>query len=301
MSRPGVAPAQGERLRADLTLLAVAAIWGTGFVTCRLAMDYLGPFLYNGLRFSLAALTLLPFARRSLRAVTGSQWRGAAVAGLLIFSASGIQQMGLQHTTAGKAGFITGLYVVLVPILLAIGWRRRASWWMWAASVLAAAGLFFLSVAGPLTLGLGDGLVLVSALFWALHVIAIGQLARRIDVLPLAMIQYAVCGLLSLAVGLLFEIETAASLATVWWVVLYNGVVSVAIGYTLQVVGQRSAPTADAAVLLSMEAVFAALFGGLFLGETLAPRQLAGCGLMLAGMLLAQAQAFVPVRAKAPT
>jgi len=301
MSRPGVAPAQGERLRADLTLLAVAAIWGTGFVTCRLAMDYLGPFLYNGLRFSLAALTLLPFAWRSLRAVTGSQWRGAAVAGLLIFSASGIQQMGLQHTTAGKAGFITGLYVVLVPILLAIGWRRRASWWMWAASVLAAAGLFFLSVTGPLTLGAGDGLVLVSALFWALHVIAIGQLARRIDVLPLAMIQYAVCGLLSLAVGLLFEIETAASLATVWWVVLYNGVVSVAIGYTLQVVGQRSAPTADAAVLLSMEAVFAALFGGLFLGETLAPRQLAGCGLMLAGMLLAQAQAFVPVRAKAPT
>ena len=301
MSRVGLAPMQGERLRADLTLLAVAAIWGTGFVTCRLAMDYLGPFLYNGLRFSLAALTLLPFAWRSLRAVTGSQWRGAAVAGLLIFSASGIQQMGLQHTTAGKAGFITGLYVVLVPILLAIGWRRRASWWMWAASVLAAAGLFFLSVTGPLTLGAGDGLVLVSALFWALHVIAIGQLARRIDVLPLAMIQYAVCGLLSLAVGLLFEIETAASLATVWWVVLYNGVVSVAIGYTLQVVGQRSAPTADAAVLLSMEAVFAALFGGLFLGETLAPRQLAGCGLMLAGMLLAQAQAFVPVRAKAPT
>ena len=301
MSRFNPTPAQGERLKADLTLLAVAAIWGTGFVTCRLALDYLGPFLYNGLRFSLAALTLLPLAWNSLRTVTGSQWRGAAVAGLLIFSASGIQQMGMQHTTAGKAGFITGLYVVLVPILLALGWRRRASWPIWAASVLAAAGLFFLSVTRPLTLGPGDGLVLVSALFWALHVIAIGQLARQIDILPLAVIQYAVCGLLSLVVGLLFEIDTAASLSTVWWVVLYNGIVSVAIGYTLQVVGQRSAPTADAAVLLSMEAVFAALFGGLFLGEMLAPRQLVGCGLMLAGMLLAQAQALVPARAKAPT
>jgi drug/metabolite transporter (DMT)-like permease len=284
---------RAERLTADLSLLLVAAIWGTAFVALRVAVNHLGPFLNNGLRFSLAALTLLPFAWRGSRArprLTPRQWRGALLAGLVLFAASGIQQLGLRYTTAGKAGFITGLYVLLVPPLLAIGWRQRIRGTMWAGSALAAAGLYLLSGAGgeSVALNAGDALVLASALFWALHVIVIGQAAPIMPVLALAVIQYAVCGALSAGVGLALEGHTLGGLANAWWAVLYTGVISVAIGYTLQVAGQRHAPAADAAVLLSLEAVFAALFGWLFLGELLAPIQLAGCGLMLAAMLLAQ-------------
>jgi drug/metabolite transporter (DMT)-like permease len=283
----------GDRLKADLSLLLVAAIWGTAFVALRVAVNHLGPFLNNGLRFSLAALTLLPFALRASRAsprLTPWQWRGALLAGLALFAASGIQQLGLRTTTAGKAGFITGLYVILVPVLLALGWRQRVRGGVWAAALLAAGGLFLLSGAGQQSemLNGGDALVLASAIFWALHVIIIGLAAPAMPVLWLAAIQYAVCGLLSLGTGLLFESQTIGGLAGAWWAVLYTGILSVAIGYTLQVAGQRHAPAADAAVLLSFEAVFAVLFGWLLLGETLAPLQLAGCGLMLAAMLLAQ-------------
>ncbi len=288
MLRARSIPMSGRRLRADLCLLAVAAIWGTAFVALRVAVDHLGPFLNNGLRFILAALVLLPFAARRRPRLSGWQWRWALVAGLVLFAASGIQQAGLRFTTAGKAGFVTGLYVVLVPPLLAIGWRQRVSRTLWLASLLAAGGLLLLSGADLRGLNGGDALVLVSALFWALHVVVIGHAAPRTDVLSLATVQYAVCGVLSLAVGLAAEGQTLGGLAQAWWTVLYTGVVSVAVGYTLQVVGQRYAPPADAAVLMSTEAVFAALFGWLFLGELLSPGQAAGCGLMFAAMVLAQ-------------
>lgn len=277
-----------ERVIADISLLVVAAIWGTAFVALRVAVNHLGPFLNNGLRFSLAALTLLPFALRRRPRPVARHWRAAVLAGLVLFAASGIQLAGMRFTTAGKAGFITGLYVILVPPLLALGWRQRVHGWLWVASLLAAGGLFLLNNASLRGLSGGDGLVLLSAVFWALHVIIIGRVAPHMDVLHLAVIQYAVCGVLSLGAGLATEWQTIGGLSTAWWAVVYTGVVSVTIGYTLQVAGQRHAPTADAAVLLSMEAVFAALFGWLFLGETLALPQLAGCGLMLAAMLLAQ-------------
>ena len=298
-----------RRLRADLALLATAVVWGLAFVVCRMAAAQTGSFLYNGTRFLLGALTLLPFAGARLRGLTRAEVWGGGLVGAILFVAASLQQIGLRFTTAGKAGFITGLYVVFVPLCLALVWRQWPRRSTWVASLLAAAGLFLLSAVEQLALAPGDGLELFGAVFWALHVILIGRLARRVDVqradvlradvlrvdvLRVALVQYLTCGLLSLAVGWLLESSTAPGLVSAWWAVLYTGVFSVGLGYTLQLIGQRQAPPEDASVILSGEAVIAALSGWLFLGERLAPWQLLGCGLMLAGMILAQASLWRP-------
>ncbi len=276
------------RLQSDLLLLTTAAIWGTAFVACRVAMESLGPFLFNGLRFAVGALALLPWLRRRLRSITRRELWGGALAGAMIFSASGLQQTGMQVTTAGKAGFITSLYIILVPLLMTVVWRRPPRWPAWVAALLAAAGLFLLSGAGRLALAPGDGLVLAGMVFWALHVIVIGRFAGQSDPLRLALVQYLVCSLLSLLVAGGWERSTLGGLSEGWWTVLYTGVFSIGLGYTLQVVGQRRAPPSDAALILSTESVFAAFFGWLLLGETLGALQVAGCGLILTGVVLAQ-------------
>lgn len=281
-----------SRLRSDLILLAVAIVWGSGFVAQRVAAAHLSPWMYNGTRFLLGALVVLPLVAKRLRGLTRADWWGGALAGLLLFSAALFQQTGLRFTTAGKAGFITGLYVVIVPLLLALVWREWPRWSAWAASLLATAGLFLLSGLGRLALASGDGWVAACAVVWALHVILIGRLASRVDALRLALVQYLLCGALSLGIALASGRDTIAGLAAAQWAILYNGVTSVGLGFTLQVIGQRHAPPTDAAIILSMESVSAALFGWLLLDERLVAVQIAGCGLMLAGMLLAQAHAL---------
>lgn len=257
-----------------------------------------GVFVFNGLRFLVAAGVLVPLAwiasKRDPSSIRLFEYLlGAAAAGLLLFVGSALQQAGLVYTTASNAGFITGLYVVFVPIIMAVVWRQRQSPVLWVAALLAAIGLYLLSTGGQIRLNPGDLMVLLSAVFWALHVILIGFLARRLDVLLLAVGQYFVCGLLNMLCGVLFESWNPAALSGSWWTILYTGVISVGIGYTLQLVGQRQAPPADAAILLSMEAVFAALFGWWLLDEQLNPVQLTGCGIMLAGMLLSQYPVFL--------
>jgi len=273
-------------------LLTIAAIWGFGFVVNRVAAAHVDTFFYNGVRFIFGALTILPFVWRRLRSLTRLEMWGGVLVGLLLFAASTFQQMGLHFTAAGKAAFITGLYVVFVPLFLALIWRQWPRWTAWVASFLAAAGLFMLSAVERLALSPGDSLELIGAVLWAFHVILIGRLARRVDALRLALAQYIVCGLFSTLLGLALEDRTVRGLAAVWWAVVASGVLSVGLAYTLQVVGQRHAPPADAAVILSTETVFAAFSGWLILGETLTAQQWLGCGLMLAGMLLAQVRAF---------
>jgi len=291
-----LASSRGERLRADLALLVVALIWGSAIAAQRATAVQVGPFLYTGARFLLGALTLLPLIARRLRSVRPSEWRGGALVGAILLLATVVQQVGLRYTTAGKAGFITGLYVVFVPFFVALVWRRRVRWSVWVAALLATAGLFLLSGIGRLTLMPGDAWVLGGAVGWAWHVILIGMLAPQNDPLRLAFVQYLVCGLLGTVLGLVFERQMLSGLLVAWWSVVYTGVISVGGAYTLQVVGQRRAPAADAAILLSMESVFAALSGWLFLGEALAAQQLLGCGLMLAGMFLAQAHVLARKR-----
>jgi len=285
------------RLRADGAMLLASLIWGTAFVAQRVGAMHIGPFLFNGARFLLGAVVLAPAAKLIQirdRSASGSlkpsqtELLGGAVLGLLLFLGAWLQQFGLQFTTAGKAGFITGLYVVLVPLFLAV-WRRKLPPLLtWGASGLAAAGLFLISTGGVFSLAPGDGLELLAACFWALHVIIVGIFAKRVNVFRLALVQYGVCGTMSSVVGGIYELRMIKGLAEAWWTIAYTGAISVGVGYTLQLVGQRIAPAADAAVILSMEAVFAALFGWLFLSETLSPLQLVGGVLMLGAMLMAQ-------------
>ncbi|MFA5028278.1 MAG: DMT family transporter [Candidatus Methylomirabilota bacterium] len=279
-------------LRADGLLLLTAVIWGFAFVAQRMGMEHVGPFGFNGVRFALGCLVLLPLILRRAPAgridppsppVRG----GGLLAGLVLFCGASFQQVALVYTTAGKAGFITGLYVVLVPVLgAALGQRTHAG--AWTGALLAAAGLYLLSVTEQLAFAPGDLLVLIGAGFWAVHVLLIGWLSPRQDPLRLAFAQYAVCSLLSLLASAALEPNALDGYRAAALPILYGGVLSVGVAYTLQVVAQQEAKPAHAAILLSLETVFAALGGWLVLGETLSPRGLVGCALMFAGMLVSQ-------------
>jgi drug/metabolite transporter (DMT)-like permease len=283
-----------RRLRSESLLLAAAVIWGFAFVAQRVAMRDVGPFLFNGVRFALGAVVLLPLAlRSSRRAGPGtlgfcrSSLRWGTAAGALIFFGASFQQIGIVYTTAGRAGFITGLYVILVPILgLFVGRRTGAGTWTGAA--VAAAGLYLLSFTGPLRIAGGDLLVLCGTFFWAAHVLLIATLSVRIAPLVVAVVQFAACSLLSLAAALLTEQISASGLLDAAVPVLYGGLLSVGIAYTLQIVGQRTSPPGHAAIILSLETVFAVLGGWIVLSESIPARGLAGCALMLAGILVSQ-------------
>ena len=282
---------RSNSLRADLLLLLTAFIWGFAFVAQRMGMEYVGPYLFNAARFALGCLPLLPFVAQNasgpllphlLRAAPGS-----LLAGLFLFAGSSLQQVGIVYTTAGKAGFITGLYVILVPILgLALGQQSGRNTWLGA--LVATAGLYLLSVEPPFSIAYGDALVLIGALFWAGHVLIIGRFAQQIDWAALAFLQFLTCSLLSFGVALAVKPVAWQPLVDAAWPVFYGGVLSVGVAYTLQVVAQRQAPASHAAIVLSLETVFAALGGWWLLSEAMSLRGLAGCGLMFGGMLVSQ-------------
>lgn len=277
-----------ETLRADLLLLIVAAIWGSGFVAQRAAMESMGPFLFTSARFWIGALVLVPIV---LWRGSGRGWtreiRGGLTLGLVMTAAAGAQQMGLVTTTASRAGFITGLYVLGVPAIgLLLGQAVRTGHMVGAA--IAAAGLVLLS--GDLAGGIvtGDLLVLLCAGLWALHVVLIGQLAPRADPVRLAFVQFVVVGLVAGLLAGVLERDQELDLAGALLPLSYSGVFAIGVAFTLQIVAQRSAPATHAAVLMSLESVFGAVFGVLLLAERLAPAEIAGCTLMLAGCLVSQ-------------
>ncbi len=276
-----------RRLRADGILLLVAFIWGSAFVVQRIAVQHLGVFLFNGLRFLLGALVLLPFVHFR-QTFNRKVLLGALTAGAILFVASALQQAGLRYTTAGNAGFITGLYVVIVPVILVVFWRQKLPWTAWAAALIAVVGTALLGGGSTSGLTVGDGLVMIGSVGWALHVIVVDRMARSVDILTFSVGQYLVAGVLNGIVGLSLEWPLLPGLATAWWTVAYIGIMSTAIGYTLQAVGQKHAPPSDAAIILSMETVFSALFGYWLLSERLTLIQLTGCGLILAAIVLVQ-------------
>ncbi len=275
------------RLKSDLILLLAAFIWGSSFAAQRVAAEHLGPFLFNGLRFLVGAAVLFPLVRFQPRiARRNLPW--VALAGSVLFLASFLQQVGMKYTTAGNAGFITGLYVVLVPLLLVIGLRQQVGWATWVAAMVATLGTLLLSTGGELRVNPGDALELAGALAWAVHVILVGWLARRVDVLSFVIGQNLISGLLNLVCAGMWDLPTLPGLLPAGWTVLFTGVFSIGAGFALQAQGQKHAPASDAALILSLEAVFAAVFGFLLLGERLAPLQLLGCGLILAAILTVQ-------------
>ncbi len=284
-----------KALRADILLLLTSLIWGFAFVAQRSSIESIGPFLFNGVRFALGSLSLLPlifiFNRKS-GAPTRSKSRmvfwGTLAAGGALFLGASLQQVGILFTTAGKAGFITGLYVVLVPIFgIVLG--HRTGFATWIGALFAVVGLFFLSTGGEMrNINPGDLLVAVSALFWTAHVLLIDNLSKKIDPLILSAGQFAWCALLSLGVAGASEPILWSSIVAALVPILYGGLASVGIAYTLQVVAQKDAPPAHSAVILCLEGVFATLGGMLILREGLGAHNLLGSLLMLTGMLATQ-------------
>jgi drug/metabolite transporter (DMT)-like permease len=284
--------------RANILLLLTALIWGSAFVAQRVGMDHMGPLLFNGARFALGSLALIPLILRMRAGLSPDTEllprptiiRHGIILGCALFLGSWLQQFGLCYTTAGNAGFITGLYVVFVP-LIGLFLKQRYGMGTWIGSAMAVSGMYLLSVTEGFSISKGDFLVLVSALFWAVHVLLIGRFSdgiRAVDAVRISAVQFGACAAISLAAALVFEPVSLTALKNGMAPILYGGLMSVGIAYTLQVVAQRDASPAPAAIILSMEAVFAALAGWLFLEEIMTVRAIMGCGLMLGGMILAQ-------------
>lgn len=287
-----------SKLKSDLILLLAAAIWGFAFVYQRLGMDYVGPFTYTGVRFALGAIILLPFlwfrtrkAEPLIHAEHPSDRRkilmGTLMTGLFLTGGVTFQQVGLQTTTAGKAGFITGLYVVLVPIA-GLLFGQRSTVFIWIGAVLSLAGLYLLSITSGFHLDPGDKLVLVCAIIFTFHVLFIAWLSPLMDSFLLAIIQFAICAIINLSLAFSIEIVAMDTILKAWIPIAYGGILSVGIAYTLQVIAQKTAHPAYASIILSLEAVFAVLGGWLILHEQLTTRMLIGCALMLAGMVVVQ-------------
>ncbi|MFZ3047420.1 MAG: DMT family transporter [Desulfatirhabdiaceae bacterium] len=285
-------------LRADWLLLLTAVIWGCAFVAQRAGMNHVGPFTFNGIRFLLGALALMPFIiyrNRRYPQPNGRQaflfsnlsFSNGLLVGVILFCGASLQQIGMVYTTAAKGGFITGLYVILVPVIgLFIG--HRSGWGSWFGSLLAFAGMYLLSVNENLSFAPGDLWVLAGAFFWAVHVLIIGWLSPRVDPVQLACAQFLVCSFFSIIAAMMIETITVTGIVGGLIPILYGGLMSVGIAYTLQVVAQKDAPPVHASIILSLETVFAALAGWLLLEEILGLRAIIGCVLMLAGMLSVQ-------------
>jgi len=282
-----------ERLGADSLLLLAAILWGGGFVAQRVASTALGFFAYNGLRFVLAGILLIPLCVKYLKGI-GRNALWILPAGVLLFAGSALQQAGVETTTAGAAGFITGIYVVLVPLFLSLFWKVKVPWVNWLAALVALVGTYLLSTSGKgFSPSRGDMLVLIGSVLWAFHVIIVGMAVKHLNVFVFSVGQFLLCGLLHLGCSVFFNPPTVSSIQAVWPAIIYGGVFSVAGGFTLQAVGQRKAPAADASLILSLEAVFAAVFGALLLTEHMVPVQIAGCVIIMAAILAAQ---FVSIR-----
>lgn len=277
-------------------LWLTALIWGFAFVAQRAGMEHIGPFMFNGLRFLLGSLSLIPLIiwlnrKNASGLFSGKLIKGGLAAGLVLFTAASLQQAGMVYTTAGKAGFITGLYVIVVPLIgLFIGQKTGKN--LWIGAMIAVCGLFLLTFSGKLMIEKGDFLVLLSAFFWAVHVQLINSLVKKLPSLPLSSLQFAVCGTLSLATSFIFETTQPGAVQLAAIPLLYGGLLSVGVAYTLQVVAQRHVHPAYASIILSFETVFAAIGGWLILDESLTARNLAGCLLMLAGIVIVQVRDF---------
>ena len=280
--------------QANLILLITALIWGFGFVAQRMGMDHLGPYAFNVCRFLVGALSLLPllfFLRKNGSTSSDfnrSFWKFSIFAGFALFGGATLQQVGIQYTTVGKAGFITGLYVVIVPIL-GLCLRQKIGRWTVIGCILAVLGLYFLSIKQDFSIGWGETLVLIGAFFWAVHVQVIGAANKRnLSPIKLALVQYLVCAALNLLLSLLFETFLFDQVILASGAILYAGIVSVGIAFTLQVIAQKKIDPSRAAIILNLEAVFAVLAGWLFFTELLTIKEWLGCSLMFLGMILSQ-------------
>ena len=289
-----------NKIQGEALLLLAAIVWGTGFVAQRQAMDSMQPFAFISLRFLLGSLVLLPGLilrqgkRRSETTKTNS-WKEilkhnffpGIIPGVFLFAGTSMQQLGITTTSAAKAGFITSLYLVLVP-LIGLFFGKKINTWVWFGVLLALLGVFYLSVDMQLTMQRGDLYMVIGAFFWALQILSLDHFSSRTDSLSLAFSEFLTTAFVSLVVSLLLEGNALFTDSPAWGPLLYSGFVAVGIGFTLQVFGQSKVESGLATLIMSLEAVFALLGGMLFLGERLSGREWWGSGLMLAAVILVQ-------------
>nr|WP_271895084.1 DMT family transporter [Phyllobacterium sp. IY22] len=276
--------------RANTLLLLAGAIWGFGFVAQSSAMGSVGPFMFVTLRFFLAALTIMPLAVREAKAapvkLTRADYYGFFFIGVLLFSGAALQQVGMQTTSVTNAGFLTGLYVVMVPFLGVILFWQWPHAVVWPCALTALAGIYLLSGGHLEGLTAGDLLIVACAIFWALQIIFINRIGMKSGrPIMLSLVQFMVCGLLGLVATLSTERTELFSILAAAPEILFAGVISSGIGFTLQVVGQRFTTAPQAAIMLSSEALFAALFGAILLGERMSLQGVAGCALIFFAMI----------------
>ena len=286
--------------RAALLLLLTAMIWGAAFVAQDVAADALPPFTFNALRMAVGAAALFPVVwlqdRKSGEYRFGNMSpsgrkqliKGGFFCGVMLTLGSTFQQLGISlGTGAGKAGFITALYIVLVPLIGALG-GKRVGRLVWIAVALSAVGLYFLCMQGSLTIDPGDGMLILCALSYSGHILVVDVFSRQTDCLKMSWLQFVVCSLMCALGALIFENPTWAGVRACVIPILYAGMLSTAVGYTLQIVAQRDAEPTVASLIMSLESVFAVLAGWVILGDGLSLRELAGCLLMMGGIVLAQ-------------
>lgn len=295
----------GYTLRQSCILFLTALIWGVAFVAQSAGMEYLGPFTYNGVRSVLGGLVLLPCIALlgriqgqsgaetgSVQGQSGAAGRkqlltGGLCCGIVLFVASNFQQFGIQYTTVGKAGFITAMYIVIVP-LLGLLVHRKVGLQVWIGVLFGITGLYLLCMKDSFRLEKGDALVLVCAFIFSLHILVIDHFSQKVDGVKMSCIQFWVCGILSLLCSFVFETPNLQNILAAWMPVCYGGILSCGVAYTLQIIGQKGMNPTVASLILSLESVVAVVAGFLILGQSMSRRELFGCLMMVLAIVSAQ-------------
>lgn len=289
-----------KRFKGEICLALAAIIWGSAFIFQKMGMDHIGPFTFGFFRFTIGAIALLPVIwifgkvnekRPEPKEITPFRDKvllmGGLLCGVACFVASSFQQVGLVYTTAGKAGFITSMDIVIVPLLM-IFLRQKVGLFTWLGVAVGCFGMYLLCITDGFNIQLGDGLVMGCAVFYSFQILLIDYYAEKVDPIKLSFYEFMVTGLLSLVAALIFETIQLQPILDCAVPILYTAILEVSIAFTLQIVGQKDTNPAVAAILMAMESVFAVICGCLFLGEVLTGRETIGCIIMLAAFILTQ-------------
>ncbi len=289
-------------MKSSFLLVLAAFIWGVAFVAQSVGMDYVGPFTFIGARYLIGGLVLIPciaFLKKLGYGDDGNKSKtqkkeefrigvtGGIFCGLALFISSSLQQIGIMYTTVGKAGFITALYIVIVPIL-GIFMKKKVSWTIWISVAVAVIGMYLLCITDGFSIGKGDILVLICAFLFSLHILVIDYFSPHVDGVKMSCIQFLVCGILTAIPALIFEHPQLSAFKGAWGSILYAGVMSCGVAYTLQIIGQKNMNPTVASLILSLESCISVLAGWILLGQKLSVKEIIGCIIMFCAIVLAQ-------------